>query len=82
MHDDLFTWTQKREALLELWVDEHLASLSSLQLCDLEDPAVLRAIATRANELARITEKLAALRGSDGEVNGLVDAFREQLADI
>ncbi|WP_205698264.1 hypothetical protein [Conexibacter sp. SYSU D00693] len=83
MHDDaLPTWTQRREQDLSLWVDEHLAALGQLQLQDLDDPAVLRAVATRAHALAACAERLHALRGGQAEVGGLVAAFREQLADV
>lgn len=81
-HEFLPTWAQQREAQLQLWVDEHLASLAALQLADLDDPAVLRAIATRAGELAACAQRLATLAGADLEEDALVAAFKLQLADV
>lgn len=79
---DLSTWTQRREAQLEVWIDEHLAGLAKLRCADLRDAAVIRAIATRSAELARLTEHLGALRGDGLREDLLVAAFRLQLADV
>jgi hypothetical protein len=80
--DDIPTWTQQREAALELWADEHLAALAELQAMDLRDPAVLRAITTRATELAAVAEHLGQLRGSLTQEELLLAAFRNQLVDL
>lgn len=80
MHDDrLDTWAQRREAELELWCDEHLAALSALQLADLRDPAVTRAMATRARMLAACADRLTALRGGQAEVEAAVAELRLEL---
>jgi hypothetical protein len=79
---DLRTWHQRREAELELWADEHLAALAELGARDLRDPAVLRAIATRAEELASISRRLGQLRGDDLRADLLASAFRLQLKDL
>ena len=72
----------RRSAELELWCDDHLAALAALQLDDLRDAAVLRAIATRARDLAECAEKLEVLRGDDDEVELAVLALRESLASL
>ena len=80
MYDDrLDTWSQRREAELELWCDEHLAALAELQLGDLTDPAVTRAISTRSQMLAACADRLTALRGGQAEVEAAVAELRLEL---
>ncbi|HYF25001.1 MAG TPA: hypothetical protein VD931_04610 [Baekduia sp.] len=77
--EGLPTWTKRREAELELWCDEHLAALSSLQVEDLTDPTVVRAIATRARMLAVCAERLDALRGGQAEIEAAAAELRAEL---
>ncbi|WP_205698265.1 hypothetical protein [Conexibacter sp. SYSU D00693] len=76
------TWSHRRADDLVRWTDEHLASLAALQLRDLDDPAVIRTIATRARDLAECAERLEALRGHDAEVERAVALLRAQLRHL
>ncbi len=76
------TWTARRVTELELWCDDHLAALAELQLGDLGDPATVRALGTRARDLAVCAEMLEALRGDDAEVERAVLALRAGLATL
>ncbi len=79
MYEDHLTWAQRREAELELWCDDHLAALAELQLGDITDLEVVRAIGARAQLLADCTARLTALRGGQAEVEAAVAELRTEL---
>lgn len=73
------TWTQRRELERELWLDDHLRALAAVRPDDLDDPAALRAIESRARALAETIAKLRQMRGDDLAVERELVAFRGAL---
>jgi hypothetical protein len=67
--DDIhLTWAQRRELDLELWLMDHLAALADIRPGELDDAASLRALQTRAADLAKVIERLRLLRGDAAHV--------------
>lgn len=79
---DRLTWTQRRELERELWLDEHLRALAEVQPEDLEDPACLRAIESRALALADTVAQLRRMRRDDLAVEREVVAFRGEIEPL
>lgn len=81
MHgDDIrLTWGQRRELDLELWLMDHLEALADVRPGQLDDPGALRALQTRARDLAETIERLRVLRGDVAEVERTVAAARGSL---
>lgn len=73
------TWRDRRELELELWLDDHLRAVAATTPEDLDDPAAMRALATRAAALADAARRLGELRGYDREVEAEVESLRETL---
>jgi hypothetical protein len=76
------TWMQRRELERELWLDDHLRVLAAVQPSDLDDPAALRAIESRAQALAETIAKLRQMRGDDLAVERELVAFRGELEQL
>jgi hypothetical protein len=79
---DRLTWTQRRELERELWLDEHLHALAEVVPEDLDDPEQLRALESRARELADTIAKLRQMRGDDLAVEREIVAFRGALESL
>jgi len=60
----ILTAAQLRDIEREGWLAGHLDALAELREADLDDPTVLKAVATRATEAAAIAETLADRRGA------------------
>jgi hypothetical protein len=76
------TWTQRRELERELWLDDHLRALADVKPADLDDPAALRAIESRARALAETIAKLRQMRGDDIAVERELVAFRGEIEKL
>lgn len=81
MHGDetQLTWGQRRELDLELWLMDHLAALLDVRPGQLDDPAALRALQTRAEDLASVIERLRVMRGDVADVERTVQDARAAL---
>jgi hypothetical protein len=79
---DRLTWTQRRELERELWLDDHLRALADVVPDDLDDPEMLRAIESRARELAETVARLRQMRGDDLAVEREIVAFRGALEQL
>lgn len=77
--DSIPTWSQRREAELELWAEAHLSDLALVVPGALADPATLRSVATRARALADCAERLRHLRGDGAQVDAEAAALRAAL---
>lgn len=80
--DRRLTWTQRRELERELWLDDHLRALAAVRPDDLDDPAALRAIESRARSLAETIAKLRQMRGDDLAVEQELVAFRGEIEKL
>lgn len=76
------TWTQRRELERELWLDDHLRALAAVRPSDLDDPAALRAIESRARALAETIAKLRQMRGDDVALERELVAFRGEIEKL
>ena len=79
---DRLTWAQRRELERELWLDEHLRVLAEVLPEDLDDPDALRAIESRARDVADTIALLRRMRGDDDDVERVVIAFRGDLEQL
>lgn len=81
MHSDdtHLTWAQRRELDLELWLVDHLGALAETRPGHLDDPDALRALQTRASELAQVIERLRLLRGDVRDVERMMAAARARI---
>lgn len=84
MHSDdtHLTWAQRRELDLELWLMDHLSALADVRPGDLDDAASLRALQTRAADLAKVIERLRLLRGDAAQVEREVAEGRRFLEQL
>lgn len=73
------TWSQRRELDLELWLMDHLEALVDVRPGQLDDPASLRALQTRAQDLATVIERLRVMRGDVADVERAVQDARTEL---
>lgn len=74
--DTHLSWGQRRELDLELWLMDHLEALTDVRPGRLDDPGQLRALQTRARDLAETIERLRVLRGDVAEVERTVAAAK------
>lgn len=81
MHGDEthLTWRQQRELDLELWLIDHLEALTDVVPGGLDDPDALRALQTRARDLAHVVERLRVLRGDVATVQRTLAEARSEL---
>lgn len=80
--DTNLTWGQRRELDLELWLMDHLEALAEVRPGQLDDPGQLRALQTRARDLAEVIERLRVLRGDVAEVEREVNDARVRLDQL